>query len=245
MQPLCFKEPTASLLAIPCANVQILAADAKGPRRFRVLAYGGGAIEVGAFDLPVVVDLDGLEKRNTLVANLDHKAEQRVGHCDDMDTSGGVLIMSGLFSAATPHRDEVLRSADDGFKWQASIEAVPGRERGAIEMVRPDEIATANGKEFEGPCYIVRSSLLKGFAFVSHGADPGTEVNIAATATPTAQPTMDDYGDLIAWGCAYILGQAESVPCTEATADLICEAVGKTNEDFSADLDAAIEAYEG
>lgn len=171
------------------APVAIAAAEgeAKGPRSFEVLAYTGGALEVDAFDLPIVVDLKGLKTTNSLVANLDHVASQRVGHVTDKSIDGTNLKLSGLMSAATQWRDEVVASADGGFEWQASIEARPTK----VVPVGAGKTVQVNGQEFVGPLYVARQSTLRGFAFVSHGADDNTKVSIAASAASLKEKSMD------------------------------------------------------
>ena len=160
---------------------------AKGPRKFDVLAYTGGPMKVRGYDLPVVVDLGGLKSSRSLVANLDHDATKRVGNVTAVANDGKELRLSGTASAATPHRDEVIQSARDGFTWQASIEASPAR----ITELSEGKKQTINGREITGPAYVVRAATLKGFAFVSHGADDETQVKIAASAAHSQEKKMD------------------------------------------------------
>src|SRR5262245_6041961 len=164
------------------ADVTITAAEGdqtkKGPRKFDVLAYTGGKLVVAGYDLPVVVDLKGLTGRKSIVANLDHDRKSRVGHVTARHNDGRALRLEGLASAATAARDEVVASADDGFQWQASIEAVPQK----VVKVPAGKTAEVNGQSFEGPFLIARKSVLGGFAFLSHGADEDTSVTIAASA---------------------------------------------------------------
>ena len=60
------------------APVTITAADKgddgqpKGPPKFEVVAYTGGAMTLAGWELPVVVDLDGMSFGKSIVANLDH-----------------------------------------------------------------------------------------------------------------------------------------------------------------------------
>lgn len=165
------------------APVDIVAAEAgedgkpKGPPKFDVLAYTGGALRVGGYDQPVVVDLKGVEFGKSLVANLDHVSSQRVGNVTAQQNTGEELRLSGTASAVTASQREVVESADNGFVWQASIEAMPTQ----IVEVAAGEVIEANGKSFTGPLYLAKKSTLKGFAFVSHGADDNTTVSIAAT----------------------------------------------------------------
>ena len=161
------------------APVSIIAAEAdhKGPRKFTAEFYTGGALEVGGYDLPVVVDLAGLENGNVLVANLDHQSSQRVGNFA-VANDGKSLVANGTATAKTAARDEVIGSADEGYQWQASLEVNPKQ----IETVKAGKAVTVNGQDFTGPLYITRKGVLKGFAFVSHGADDNTSATIAATA---------------------------------------------------------------
>ena len=167
------------------APVTIHAADAetpKGPRTFSSLFYTGGVVEVENWDLPVVVDLAGLKAANVLVANLDHKQHQRVGNFDVVN-DGQQLIANGKASAATPYRDEVVKSADEGYQWQTSLEVKPHK----VEELAKGKKATVNGQEITGPAYITRTGTLKGFGFVSHGADDNTTATIAASAASSSK----------------------------------------------------------
>jgi hypothetical protein len=117
------------IIAIACP-VTITAAPAiegvvKGPPKFDVVAYTGGALQVGGWDLPVVIDLEGLKVSRNVVANLDHEGRQRVGHVTEHAKTESELKLSGVFSAATPFRAEVVDSAASGFQWEASVEVMP------------------------------------------------------------------------------------------------------------------------
>lgn len=175
------RKPT--IHAIPMeAAVSITAGESdgerQGPARFSVVAYTGKPMEVAKYEHPVVVDLGGLQFRNSLVANLDHDTHKRVGHVTEKTVEDGQLRLGGVASAATPARDEVVASAQDGFAWQASIEAMPTK----LELLGSGKSEVINGQTVEGPAFIARSSMLRGFAFVSHGADDDTVVAIAAEA---------------------------------------------------------------
>lgn len=163
------------------APVSITAAkadgDNKGPASFDATFYTGGALSVEGWDRPVIVDLAGLENGKVLVANLDHDRTKRVGNFS-VANDGKSLVASGTATAATPARDEVIQSAAAGYQWQASLEVNPK----AIEEVKAGKSVEVNGQTFAGPLYVTRRGTLKGFAFVSHGADDDTTVTIAAQA---------------------------------------------------------------
>lgn len=181
------------------AEVAIKAAEGEGsenkPPRFEVEAYTGGAMVLAGFDRPVAVDLEGMRFGNSLVANLDHDSSKRVGNITSKVIDGGKLILGGIASAATDARREVVESSANGFVWQASIEAIPLR----IESVDEGGTASVNGQTFDGPLYVARQSTLKGFAFVSHGADDNTTVSIAANADTGSKKGNDMDPELKKW----------------------------------------------
>jgi len=179
------------------STVEIQAADAdkpKGPRSFTSTIYTGGPVQVAGWDLPVVIDLAGLKTSKVLVANLDHKQNQRVGNFD-ITNDGKELNAAGKASAATPYRDEVINSADEGYQWQTSVEVKPHR----VEELAKGKTAMVNGQKVEGPAYITRTGTLKGFAFVSHGADDNTTATIAASAASSAGKGKKMKTEVKAW----------------------------------------------
>jgi hypothetical protein len=178
--------PKKNIIAID-ASVTIEAAEhedgkPKGPATFSSMFYTGGMLNVGGYDLPVVVDLAGLKNGNVLVANLDHVTSQRVGNFDVVN-DGTKLIANGKATASTAARDEVVKSAADGYQWQASLEVAPSK----IEELAKGKTVEVNGQQITGPAYITRAGTLKGFAFVSHGADDNTSATIAASAASSPE----------------------------------------------------------
>jgi len=151
--------------------------DKKSPAKFVSTFYTGGKLSIAGWDQPVVVDLAGLTNGKVLVANLDHDASKRVGNFS-VANDGKSLVANGTATAHTAARDEVVQSAADGYQWQASLEVSPSR----VEEVKAGKKFEANGQTFEGPAYVTRAGVLKGFAFVSHGADDNTTATIAASA---------------------------------------------------------------
>ena len=180
--------PTNKIIAIS-APVEVVAGekdgDKTGPAKFSTTFYTGGALNINGWDMPVVVDLAGLSNGNVLVANLDHDSSKRVGNFDVINDQKS-LVAQGTATAATAARDEVVQSAVAGYRWQSSLEVSPQE----VEEVKAGKKVTVNGQEFTGPLYVTRKGTLKGFAFVSHGADDNTTVSIAAIAATTKERTM-------------------------------------------------------
>lgn len=167
-------------MSAPVAICAASADEPDGPKAFSSTFYTGGALTVNGWDMPVIVDLAGLKVGNVLVANLDHDSTKRVGNFDVVN-DGKSLVANGKATAATAARDEVVNSAHNGYQWQASLEVAPSK----VEELAKGKTVTVNGQQFTGPAYITRAGTLKGFAFVSHGADDNTTATIAATAAST------------------------------------------------------------
>lgn len=164
-------------------DVEILAAESgsKGPRTFKVRAYTGGELNVSGYPYPVVVDLAGLVPAKSVVANLHHDRTLIVGHVTETVNDGKRLDLRGLASGTGEGAREFLANHDNGFPWQASIEALPSK----LLEVADGKTVTANGRTFTGPLYVAKKSKLHGVAFVPRGADENTNVTVAASATET------------------------------------------------------------
>lgn len=172
------------------APVAIKAAEgeSEGPAKFDVTAYNGGALSVDGWDLPVIIDLAGLKMSRNVVANYGHDDDRPVGHVTDHEISESSLKLSGVFSFdEEPATRRILNGFKNKFDWEASVEVAPDK----YEAIEAGQVTTANGQEFEGPCYVTREGTLYGFGFVLHGADATTSVAIAASAAKAKEPTMD------------------------------------------------------
>jgi hypothetical protein len=159
------------------STVDASVGEGKRPK-FDVVAYNGGPLTVGGYDLPIVLDLSGLEQGKSVIANLHHKKDHLVGHVGTVENNGKTLRLSGEVSAVSQSATEFVDSAKNGFPWQASIEAKPLR----VEEIPEGRTVTVNGQSIQGPVYVARKSRLYGVAFLPHGADENTTVQLAASA---------------------------------------------------------------
>ena len=186
-------KPSMQRIRAHVVGVQVLAAAVEGanksPPRFDATVYAGGLLRVENYELPIVLDLQGMAYAKSIVANLDHKRDQRVGQATERDNDGRRLRLGGTLSAATPFRDEVVNSAADGWQWEASVEASPKQ----VETVPAGKQVVVNGQTFTGPIFVARRSLLHGFAFLSEGADQSTSVTIAAAAAINTRESVMDF----------------------------------------------------
>jgi hypothetical protein len=169
------------------------AADGKGPVPFSATFYTGGKVDITGWDLPVVIDLAGLKESKVLVANLDHDRTKRVGNFALTNDRKSLVANGTAHPDAFPAAREVVAAAGTGYKWQASFEVDPSK----VETVKAGRSVQVNGREQTGPMYVTRVGTLKGFGFVSHGADDDTTATIAASAAQSKGTEMK--AELKAW----------------------------------------------
>lgn len=139
MQTKTFPQPPESMEKVPSrlrihcgetGEVRILAAapveeGEKAPlRRFSMTAYTGGAMQLGGWRYPVVVDLAGLSvsKKSRPILK-DHQSSQIVGHTDEIAVSESKIEVAGVVSGTGATAHEVISTSENGFPWQASLGA--------------------------------------------------------------------------------------------------------------------------
>ena len=105
MKPLTFNTP-----------LTITAAAGGKPRRFSILAYTGGILPVDGFDLPVVVDLQGLTIAGNVPILIDHtkSVENTLGITESITNDGKTLTMTGNVTGVSPTVEMVLSASDRG-----------------------------------------------------------------------------------------------------------------------------------
>ena len=162
------------------ARLQLTASAAGKPKRFNILAYSGGVLNVDGFPDGVVVDLTGLETPSSVPILIDHKksVEATLGLTDKIQNNGTTLILMGVVTGQSVLASQVLAQSAAGHIWQASIGAMVIE----AEDVAAGQTATANGQTFVGPVTIARRSVLRETSVLPMGADSTTSVNLAASA---------------------------------------------------------------
>ncbi|MGN6135554.1 MAG: phage major capsid protein, partial [Aureliella sp.] len=150
-------------------------------RKFSMTAYTGGAMRLGGWPYPVVVDLAGMRvTRKSRPILKDHDRSSIVGHTDDIAIRDSRLEVAGVISGVGSTAEEVIATSENGFPWQASL----GASADKVVFIPEGRSAQANGREFAGPVYIARKSTLGEVSFVALGADDDTEARIAAGLLP-------------------------------------------------------------
>jgi hypothetical protein len=193
------------LLAVS-APVELQAAaedgSSTGPRTFISTFYTGGKLVVANWDLPVVVDLSGLQTSNVLVANLDHDSTHRVGTFE-VQNDGTKLVAIGKANAATPWRDEVVNSAMDGYQWQASLEVSP--HAGKVEKLAKDKTTVVNGQTITGqdsrPSRRRRSGLTRSPNMLSRSAKTSRTTLMRSVNLPIRPSKANGRSTSFAWSC--------------------------------------------
>lgn len=148
-----------------------------GHRRFSMNAYTGGAMELGGWMNPTVIDFNGMSfSRKPRPIFKDHDPAQIVGHSEKFEVVDGVLKVTGVISGVGAAAQEVTGSADNGFPWQASIGAMAKR----TVPVPEGKSVIVNGKQFDGPINVVRASSIYEVSFVPLGADDNTSAVVAS-----------------------------------------------------------------
>ncbi|MDR2706552.1 MAG: hypothetical protein LBC02_12295, partial [Planctomycetaceae bacterium] len=144
---------------------------------FTLLAYTGGIVKTKNFPVPLVVDMQGLDiPSQKIPVRYEHKSSQGVGHTEKIAIVGLELIAEGVISRETMWAHDIVKSAKNGFPWQASI----GGSILEAEYIPPGQKVTVNGKSFEGELYVVHKLTLKEISFVDLGADSNTTAIVEA-----------------------------------------------------------------
>jgi hypothetical protein len=165
------------------AAINLKASEAGKPRRFSILAYSGGTLNVDGFDLPVIVDLAGMEIPGSIPILIDHtkSVEATLGLTDSITNTGTSLMLAGIITGQSATSQQVLAQSAAGHQWQASIGAMVGD----TEEITAGQSVSVNGQDFTGPVIVARRSVLRETSVLPMGADPTTSVNLAAKAAGT------------------------------------------------------------
>lgn len=172
------------ILALECATEFVEAAagaDGEKPKRptFTMAAYDGNPMRVAAWMDPVVIDYRGLRFSDHVPIRRGHDPDRLIGHSTAIAVLDNKLRVEGIVSFETEHAAEVVASARNGFRWQASVGVAPRK----VEHYEAGTSVEVNGRMVKGPIDVVRAGTLKEVSFVDLGAAGATNVAVAASAT--------------------------------------------------------------
>jgi len=165
-------------------SVEAAAADGeKKLKRFKMVAYTGGAMNLLYWPHPIIIDLAGVKiKGKSQPIFRDHMRSLIVGHTTDVQIEPKRIRAEGVISGTSGAAREVADTSANDFPWQASVGCSVAPPYGKIVFVDKGEKVEVNGRSFTGPCYVARSSMLKEISFVALGADDNTSAKVAASA---------------------------------------------------------------
>ncbi|NLF08216.1 MAG: hypothetical protein GX594_09585, partial [Pirellulaceae bacterium] len=169
------------------AEVEIQAAsDGAKTKRFSMVAYSGGLMSPAGWP-NVVIDLGG--------ANVGGDIPILAGHADDLDSIVGQgqatvqnnqLHVAGTIIDATSAGQKVVALARSGISLQASVGFTPDKR----ENLPAGSKVSVNGRTLTAGnqgLTIIRSGRLREVSLLPIGADPNTQVSIAATAAQSKE----------------------------------------------------------
>ncbi len=146
---------------------------------FSMVAYTGAPMRPAGWWNDVIVDLEGVKipsQHRPILRQHDH--EKIVGHSTEVKVSAKGIEASGVLSGhESPHAQEIVRLAKNGFQWQASIGADPIR----TEFLEAGEETEVNGRTVTGPMTISRETKIGEISFVPLGADGDTSATVTAS----------------------------------------------------------------
>lgn len=182
----------ATKINLLCGEPLKFAASNDGaPARFEMVAYTGASMETAGYDLPVVVDLNGIElAKPKIPVFYAHSFQRGIGHVEKSEIRDGKLVVEGVASRKTEWAEDFTSSSRAGFPWEASIGAYPTK----IAEVRAGETVDVNGRTFEGPLYVVEAAKLYEISVVEYGADSATSSTVVCGSTlenKEEKPTME------------------------------------------------------
>lgn len=171
-----------------CPVLMRIAAKEPGGRKFEILAYTGGPLRVSGFDLPVIVDLQGMDVPAPVPILLDHtpSVETTLGQATETVNTFADLTLKGIVTGQSQQCADVIAQADAGQQWQASI----GAEVFEEEEIPAGQTVAVNGQVFDGPVIVARKSALRETSVLPTGADARTKVNLAAAAAAQLKGTI-------------------------------------------------------
>ncbi|MDR2142530.1 MAG: hypothetical protein LBR11_12250, partial [Deltaproteobacteria bacterium] len=124
-------------------------------RTFKGVAYSGEPVRDHFLYDAVIFDLAGVKfSHKKMPILLDHNSEKIVGFATNISKDTGKIIVEGVLLDSSDSARKVASLADEGYPWQMSVNITPEE----FQILRSDEKAVVNGKEFRGPMDIFRKS---------------------------------------------------------------------------------------
>jgi hypothetical protein len=210
--------------------------DVTAPLRFKLTAYDGGLLGVTAylkaFQLPVVLNLAGVEFARRLTINLNGNATKRLGHIEDSANDGRSIKIAGVMSGSGPDAMAITEDLASGKPWRAYIEALP---LGKMQKVESGQAITINGRQIYGPVMIAKRSKVYGVAFTKGEHDGTKIIDVRIEAIQAVFASIDreafrlkgliEHQELVDWKANAMQEARQEILAASHNADIDCEAI--------------------
>ncbi len=130
----------------------------------------------------IVHDMEGMQLRKpTCPVDYCHDPDNLIGVANGSSVTEDGLEVSGelIVLEANDEADKVFKRGKAGLPYEASIDWIG--EGTELEYIPEDVTTEVNGRQFEGPGYVVRQWPLRSVAVCPYGADSSTSTQFAET----------------------------------------------------------------
>ena len=182
-----------------CSSLELQAADVESgkPPSFNMVAYNGGELDLGNFPHPTVIDATGVTFHGNGSSPQpilrDHDTSRPIGH-GTPTVEAGQLHVSGTISQVTADATEIIAAAKNGFDWQASV---GGKMTKPPVFVKAGKSVNVNGREIQGPIYLVSGFRWVETSVVAIGADAERASTSIAATLPKGKTMKNDLKDFV------------------------------------------------
>lgn len=144
------------------------------------VAYSGGPMYPKGYQIPLVIDLQGLAPLpQSTAVDREHNRELVTGNTRKYINTGRQILCAGVFTGSDQEvvaTTRKARQAGTEFPWFLSIDA--DIEQG--EPLYKGQTAVVNGQTISGPAIIARRSVGRTLSFVLRSGDPNAKATVQA-----------------------------------------------------------------
>ena len=141
-----------------------------------LVAYTGKAIDYPPFG-KLVFDLSSMRHKGRVLLDRDHEGDS-IGYLNRIEVIDNQLIMSGAITPNGQPDRELLIADMAEIPWQASIETHDFE----LELIDVGEVVHVNGRDLEGPLFVVRNWELVSACVCKYGRDADTSAMLLAAS---------------------------------------------------------------
>lgn len=159
-------------------------------QQYLLLSNTGDKVDVGGYDLPLVIDFSGVEfARDKIPILIEHDLESRFGHstslnilksgekatCLSHDITGPMIYATCVRSGDSDKAKEIEAELNNGLPFQVSV----GGYIEEMERFEKKDGTVVNGIKMTGRFLIARKTVIKEISICMFGADDKTSVELS------------------------------------------------------------------